>query len=96
MIGVIARLKIQDGKQADFEALAKDLMAKVKANESGCTFYQLYKAKDSGTDYVFLEHYASQADLDAHGKTDYFLAAGPGLGACLAGAPEIEILNMIE
>ena len=35
MIGVIATLEIQDGKQEDFESVAKDLMAKVKANEPG-------------------------------------------------------------
>ena len=41
MIGVVAKLKIQDGKQAEFEQVAKDLMAKVKANEPGCLTYQL-------------------------------------------------------
>ena len=59
MIGVVATLEIQDGKQADFEATAKDLMAKVKANEPGCLTYQLYKAKGSDTTYIFMEQYAS-------------------------------------
>ena len=36
MIGVIAKLTIQDGKEDQFEQVAKDLMAKVKANEPGC------------------------------------------------------------
>ena len=35
MIGVVATLEIQDGKQGEFESVAKDLMAKVKANEPG-------------------------------------------------------------
>lgn len=96
MIGVVAKLSVQDGKQADFEAVAKDLMAKVKANEPGCLTYQLYKAKGSETDYIFMEQYASADDLKAHGQTEYFKAAGPGLGACLAGAPSIEYYDIVE
>ena len=96
MIGVVARLTIQDGKQAEFEQVAKDLMAKVKANEPGCQSYQLYKEKGSDTEYVFLEQYASAEALKAHGQTEYFKAAGPKLAPCLAGAPKIEYLDIIE
>ena len=96
MIGIVARLEIQDGKQAEFEAVAKDLMAKVKANEPGCTTYQLYKAKGSATSYIFMEEYANAEALAAHGKTEYFLAAGPKLGPCLAGAPKIEMYDIVE
>jgi len=96
MIGVVAKLTIQDGKQAEFETVAKDLMAKVKANEPGCLTYQLYKLKDSDNEYIFMEQYASHDALTAHGKTEYFKAAGPGLGACLAGAPTIEYYDIVE
>ena len=96
MIGVTAKLPIQDGKQAEFEQVFKELMAKVHANEPGCTMYQLYKVKGSDTEYVVMETYASQEALDAHGQTEYFKAAGPGLGACLAGAPTIEYYDIVE
>ncbi len=96
MIGIVVHLEIQDGKQADFEAAAKDLMAQVKANEPGCLIYQLYKKKGSGTDYYFMEQYTDQAALDAHGKTEYFLAAQPKLGACLAGAPTLTMMDSVE
>lgn len=96
MIGVVAKLKIQDGKQAEFEQVAKDLMAKVKANEPGCLTYQLYKTKGSTTEYIFMEQYASADALKAHGQTDYFKAAGPKLGAVLGGAPEIQYYDIVE
>ncbi len=96
MIGVVAKLKIQDGKQGEFEQVAKDLMAQVKANEPGCLTYQLYKTKGSDTEYVFMEQYASADALKAHGQTAYFKAAGPKLGAVLAGAPEIQYLDIVE
>ena len=96
MIGVVATLEIQDGKQAEFEAVAKDLMAQVKANEPGCTLYQLFKAKGSDTTYIFMEQYSSKEALESHGKTEYFVAAGPKLGPCLAGAPKIEMFDIVE
>ena len=96
MIGVVAKLKIQDGKADDFETACKDLMAKVKANEPGCLTYQLYKSDREADTYVFMEQYASQDDLDAHGKTDYFAAAMPVIGACLDSAPDIQTFTIVE
>jgi quinol monooxygenase YgiN len=96
MIGVVAKLKIADGKEAEFEQVAKDLMAKVKASEPGCLTYQLYKSKKEAQTYIFMEQYADQAALDAHGKTPYFAAAGPKIGPCLAGAPEISYFDIVE
>ena len=96
MIGVIAKLKIQEGKTEEFEAAGRDLMAKVKANEPGCLTYQLYKSDKDENTYIFMEQYASQSDLDAHGKTDYFAAAMPRLGVCIEGAPDIQTYKIIE
>lgn len=96
MIGVVAKLKIRDGKQDEFEQVAKDLMAKVKANEPGCLTYQLYKARGASTDYIFMEQYASADALKSHGQTEYFKAAGPKLGAVLAGAPDIQYFDIVE
>jgi quinol monooxygenase YgiN len=96
VIGVVAKLKIQDGKQSEFEQVAKDLMARVKANEPGCLTYQLYKARGSATDYIFMEQYASSDALKAHGQTEYFKAAGPKLGATLGGAPDIAYYDIVE
>lgn len=96
MIGVVAKLKIAEGKEAEFEAVATDLMTKVKANEPGVLTYQLYKSKTAPNTYIFMEQYANQAALDEHGQTEYFKAAGPKLGPCLAGAPEIEYFDSVD
>ena len=96
MIGIVAKLKIADGKNEEFEQVGKDLMAKVKANEPGCLTYQLYKTKGSETDYIFMEQYASADALKSHGQTEYFKAAGPKLGAVLGGAPEIQYYDIVE
>ena len=96
MIGVTAKLKIADGKEAEFEEAAKALVSKVNANEDDCLLYELYKSPADKSVYIFIEKYTDQAALDAHGKTDYFLAAQPALGACLAAAPEIEVFAAVE
>ena len=93
MIGVIAILKIQDGKAADFEAVFRTLSAAVRAQEPGNICYQLTRSKADPLLYKVLEVYADGDALKAHGASDHFKAAGPGLGACLAGKPEIEYLD---
>jgi len=95
MIGVIAHLTIQDGKQADFEALVNDLIEKVRANEPGCIAYELFRQQGSETEYYFMEKYVDSDALAAHGASDHFKAAQAGLGACLAGRPTITRLDAI-
>lgn len=96
MIGLVVHLSVADGKQSEFEAVARELMAQVKANEPGCLVYSLFKKAGSETEYYFQEQYASQEALDAHGKTPYFQAAFPKLGACLAGKPEMIMMHAVE
>ncbi|WP_084398922.1 putative quinol monooxygenase [Henriciella aquimarina] len=96
MIGVVAKLKVAEGKNAEFEEIGKDLMAKVKANEAGTLTYQLYQSKADPQTYIFMEQYANEDALKAHGATDYFKEAGAKLGGCLAGRPDIEYYDIVE
>lgn len=95
MIGVIAKLFIAAGKEAEFESAALDLMNKVVANEPEVVTYQLYKSKEDANTYIFMEQYATQEALEAHGKTDYFQAAQPVLGPMLSGPPVIQYFNSV-
>ncbi|MBQ0718591.1 MAG: antibiotic biosynthesis monooxygenase [Gammaproteobacteria bacterium] len=95
MLGVIATLTIQDGKQEGFEALMRDLAAQVKAKEPDCTFYELNKTDDA-TVYVMMEQYTDQAAFDAHGKTPHFQELGGRLGEFLGAAPDIKIMQGVN
>lgn len=95
MIGLVVTLKVKDGKQEEFEAVARELIKNVRANEPGNAQYTLTRKQGSTTEYVFLEQYRSQADLDAHGKTAHYLAGAPALGACLDGRPDMIRLDVI-
>lgn len=91
MLMVIARLKVAEGKEQEFETVAGELIAQVKDKEEGCLLYQLCKAQDGS--YVFVERYKDQDAFGVHGQSEHFQAAMPKLGACLQGAPQIELLS---
>ncbi|HEV2597334.1 putative quinol monooxygenase [Sphingopyxis sp.] len=91
-IGVIATLRVQPGKEAEFEGVFAELAAAVNANEAGNSYYRLFKTGETGV-YKVLECYDDQAALDAHRASDHFRSIGARLGPCLAGAPEIETLS---
>lgn len=96
MIGVVAILKVQVDKTADFEKVFLDLQNKVKANEPGCLAYQLTRSRAEPGTYKVLELYASEDALKAHGGSDYFKAAGAAMAPFMAGRPEIEYLDAVE
>ncbi len=95
MLGVIATLKVKPGMEKDFEAVAKELVAKVNANERGCTLYALHHGETPGT-YVFMERYADQAAVDSHRATDYFKSLGRKMGEYMDGKPEVLRLREVE
>jgi quinol monooxygenase YgiN len=92
-IGVIATLRIQADKTAEFEAFFGDLARQVRANEPGNLAYQLTRSRTEPNTYKVLELYQDQDALTHHGGTDYFKATGPKFAAVLAGRPDIEYLD---
>ena len=92
-IGVIAKLKIQEGKNTDFESTFLELQKAVRGSEPGNNFYSLHQSREDSNVYVVLEEYKDQAALDAHGKSDHFRSIGGKLGPFMAGAPDIEYID---
>ncbi len=95
-IAVVATIRIRPGSAADFEATFKALAKQVRANEPGNHLYQLTKSRTEADTYKVLEIYADDAALAAHRDMPHFKAAGPALGAVLAGAPDIELLDCLD
>ena len=93
-IGVIATLRVQPGKEAEFEDVFAELAPAVAANEPGNSFYRLFRTEETGV-YKVLECYDDAAAVEAHRASDHFRTLGAKLGPCLAGAPEIERLPAV-
>jgi len=94
-VGILATIKIKEGTNEAFEAVAKELMAAVRANEPGNKVYQFCKSKNDPTTYVVMEIYVDQAAFEAHGKTEHFRTIGPKMGPSMAGRPEIQFFEPV-
>jgi quinol monooxygenase YgiN len=81
--------------EKEFEAVAKELVAKVNANEPGCKLYALHHGEQPHT-YVFMERYVDQAAVEAHRAADYFKTLGRKMGEYMDGRAEVLRLREVE
>jgi quinol monooxygenase YgiN len=95
MLGVVATLKVKAGMDKEFEAVAKELVAKVNAGEPGCKLYALHHGEAPNT-YVFMERYVDQAAVEAHRATEHFKTLGRKMGEFMDGRPEVLRLREVE
>ncbi len=99
MLGVVATVRVKPGMEKEFEAVAKELVAKVRANEPGCALYALHRPEGGGeapSTYVFMERYVDQAAVDAHRGSDHFKALGRKMGEYMDGRAEVLRLREVE
>jgi quinol monooxygenase YgiN len=96
MIGIVATLKVHEGKEADFEAVFLELTARVRENEPGNLLYQLTRSRTDKATYKVIELYSDQDAVTAHGASDYFRELGRKMGAFMAQRPDIEHLDAVE
>jgi len=94
-IGVTAKLQVLAGKNEEFEAIFKRLVAAVHANEEGCLLYALHQSREDAQTYIVLEQYADEAALQAHSKTDHYRNIGKEVAGYMAAAPKIELMDSI-
>lgn len=95
MLGIVATIKVQEGKGSEFEAVFAELASRVRADEPGNLLYQLTKSRTEGNTYKVLELYRDQEALSHHSGTDHYRELGRKMGPCLAGRPEVEILDAL-
>lgn len=89
---VIAKLKVQEGKEAELEKAVLDILPKVKTEE-GTLVYNFHRSISDPTVYVFYERYVDQEALNVHSATPHFKELFAVLGGLLAAPPEIELFT---
>jgi len=94
-IALIVTLRIQDGKEAEFEAFFSELARQVRAGP-GILAYQMAKSRTEPNTYKAIEVFKDQEAITHHGGTEYIRAAGPKIGAMLAGQSEVEYLDGLD
>lgn len=96
MLTVIAKLKVQAGKEADFERACRVMIEHVKAAEETTVTYVLHRARKDPTTFVFYERYRDRAGLDAHSQSPQMATLFSTIGPMLDGAPVIEMYEEID
>lgn len=93
-ITIIAKLTIQDGKDAEMEAALATLCS-VADEETGLEIYSAHKDTAEDNVYWFFEMYTGDEAWAAHGKGDGMKEAMGAFGGLLAGRPELHILSPV-
>jgi quinol monooxygenase YgiN len=73
-VNVIVTQRVLPGKEAEFEALARELEASTVANDKGCLRYEWYRAETPGT-YILIERWVDRDAVQAHRKSPHMAAA---------------------
>ncbi|GAB7545717.1 putative quinol monooxygenase [Cupriavidus sp. 8B] len=94
MRGIVAKIKVKEGREAEFEALAAGLVVESCA-EAGCLSYDLWRSEEA-REYVFVERYADEAAAQAHVKSDHYRRIGRQMGELMDGAPTVLQLAAVE
>ena len=98
MITIVARLKAAAGKEDALKTVLTDMVANVKANESGrAVAYSLHTSDTEPGLFLFYEQYADEAAVADHGKTDHMRSMGRTIRdqGLVDGAPVIERFTQI-
>ena len=95
MIGIIAKFPIKEDMADDFIAAFKELKIGL-AQDKGTLAYSLNRVNNDPNTFYFMERYEDQDALKLHGSTDHFKAFSAKVPPCLAGRPEIIMLEEID
>ncbi len=71
MITILARLKIQAGKEAEGEKALSEMAAAVEANEPGALLYVFNRSQKEPSEITVFEVYADAEAFDAHGQSPH-------------------------
>lgn len=93
MTTVIARFKVQPGKEAEAEEALKEMAAAVEANEPGALAYIVHRSQADPAEVIFFEVYADRDAFKAHTQTPH-MAAFQGKLAGLADLSTVKIDRM--
>lgn len=95
MIKIVCKLKVQEGKNAEVAAIAKELIEKSNADE-GNVFYSLNQSISDPQCMAFIECWKDQAAIEIHNASEHFNTILPKVSALCEGTPVIDLFTEIE
>ena len=80
MITILARFKIQPGKEAAAEQALSDMAAAVEANEPGALVYLFNRSQKDPSEITVFEAYADGEAFSAHSQSPHMGQLRPNFG----------------
>lgn len=87
-VRVVAKLTARPGKAPELAAVLLALIEPTR-KETGCVSYELLRHRTDPSEFVFVEEWTSDADLDAHLATPHLRDALAKVKPMLAADPDV-------
>jgi quinol monooxygenase YgiN len=68
---IVARVKVKEGKEADFLKIAQPLVEATQ-QEEGNLYYELYQSPRDAKIFIFYEEYVDDSAFDVHANSEHF------------------------
>jgi quinol monooxygenase YgiN len=92
MLIVNARVTVQPDKRQAFIEAATGFIATTR-EEPGCIAYDCHQSITDPDVFVFVERWASGAEMEQHMQSPNMAVFMAAAGACVAAAPVIEVID---
>ena len=92
----LARMKVKEGREAEFIRLAKKLTKQVHEKEPETVAYEFFKLRDEPRGYAVYEQFFNEEAEEAHRNTPHFHEIAPDLIDCIDGTYVREFLDPME
>lgn len=94
-VTVIARARAKHGKEQEVEAALKEIVDPTHA-ESGCLKYIIHRSVEVPTQFVVVERWTSQEDLQTHLRSSHIQDFFKKLPPLLETTPEVSVFESID
>lgn len=81
MITILARFKVQSGKETEAEQAVHDMAAAVEASEPGALAYLSHRSAREPAEITVFEVYADEAAFATHGQTAHMTKLRTAFGS---------------
>jgi quinol monooxygenase YgiN len=95
VVTLLVTMTIKPEHDRDFLQLAAETAETVHREEPGTELYAMHEHPDKPNTYVWVERYADEAALEAHGNAPYMADALAKLPGWFAQPPELVKLSQI-
>lgn len=93
-VHLLASFRARPGRADELAALLQGLVGPTHA-EAGCERYELWRDDADPQEFVFVEVWSSQAELDAHAASAHLAAAGGRFDELVERGPELRHCTLV-